>query len=69
MLLIGKVTKVTSDPPGFVLHVEDPPPLGTDAAYTPISSDQLAVVLAAYIKGSDCEVDGTPPSATKVTAK
>lgn len=69
---LGKVTKLVSDPRGFVLTVGNPspPPPDLDIAFE-CSADQLAVASAAYIKGSDCEVEhsGTPAVVSKVTAK
>lgn len=68
MTFTGKVIRVQSDPRAIVVKSPEPPPDGTEAYYLPVTQDQLAVALAAYIKGSDVEVEGTPPACAKVTA-
>lgn len=65
----GKIVKLTSKPKGFILRVPpNPPEPETDVAYT-CDADDLAVAAAAYAKGSDADVEGTPPSCAGVTAK
>lgn len=69
----GKVTKIKSKPRGFVLTVPatigPPPTPEIDIAYTDVDPDDWAAATAAYTKGSDADVDGTPPTCTCVTAK
>jgi hypothetical protein len=65
----GKVVKVTSDPKGFLVHKDDPPPGGTDVAFVDVTADQFAVALAAYGKDSTVDVDGVPPNCTKIEAR
>lgn len=69
----GKITKVTSKPRGFVLTtpaVPGPPPEPEhDWPYTPVDADDYAAALAAYTKGSDCDVAGESPNCEGVTAK
>lgn len=65
----GKVTKVSSKPNrGFTVHSDGPPPVDTDFT-SGVDADDFAVVCAAYAKGSDVDVTGTPPTCTGVTAK
>lgn len=68
MTTTGKVTKLCSDPPGFTVQT-DPGPPPVLVAFTPVTDRQLAVAAAAYGKGSDVEVEGTPGAVTRVTAK
>lgn len=68
MTTSGKVTKVTSNPRGCLVQPPGdpaPPPV----AFTPLDADAYAAALAAYTKGSDVDVDGTPPNATNVTCR
>lgn len=69
----GKITKVTSKPRGFVLTtpatVGPPPEPEHDYPYTPVDADDFPVILAAYTKGSDCDVEGESPNCAGVTAK
>jgi hypothetical protein len=68
----GKVTKLVSDPQGFVLTSANPspPPATIDIAFE-ATDRQQRVASAAYLKGSDCDVDasGTPIVVASVTAK
>ena len=64
----GKVTRIMSTPRGFVVQTSPGPPPET-ATFTPVTADQLAVATAAYIKGSDVDVEGTAPNCTNVVAK
>lgn len=65
----GKVVKVSSNPRGFTLRVPpNPPDPEQDITYE-CTADDLTVASAAYIKGSDADVAGTPPACTGVTAK
>lgn len=69
MATSGKVTKCVSKPTrGFTVQTSPgPPPVLVD--FTGVDSDDYATALAAYTKGSDVDVSGTPPSCTGVTAK
>jgi hypothetical protein len=65
----GKVKSVTSKPVRqFIVAVPGPP--AVDVAFNiDVGADDFAVALAAYTKGSDVDVTGTPPTCTGVTAR
>lgn len=72
----GKVTKIEVDASTspatrtFMLHDPDPPPDGTDYPFTPCPAELWTVVVAAYTKDSDCDVEyDTAYIPKKVTAK
>ena len=69
----GKIVKVTSKPRGFLLRtpaeVGPPPEPEHDYPFTPVDADDYAAALAAYVKGSDAEVEGTSPNCAGVTVK
>lgn len=68
MTTTGTVTKCVSDPQGFTVTTAPGPPPVT-VVFTPVSDAQYQTALAAYTKGSEVDVDGTPPACTKVTAR
>ena len=70
MTNIGTITKVTSQPRGFVLTTPaqpGPPPVPSEEIPYLCTADDLVIVSAARSSGATVKIEGTPPACEGVT--